>query len=101
MRLDDLRVHTLAVPLPEPIKFSWEPFPHPVYVFSIVEVESEGYKGYSAIEFGAAYKHFLETTVKLTVQGLDIEIEEVDSRLLEIGSWAIQGLALLKLPSGI
>ncbi|WP_290723096.1 mandelate racemase/muconate lactonizing enzyme family protein [Archaeoglobus sp.] len=96
MRLDDLRVHTLAVPLPEPIKFSWEPFPHPVYVFSIVEVESGGYKGYSAIEFGAAYKHFLETTVKLTVQSLDMDIEEVDSRLLEIGSWAIQRLGALE-----
>ncbi|AIG99086.1 MULTISPECIES: mandelate racemase/muconate lactonizing enzyme family protein [Archaeoglobus] len=96
MKLGDLKVHTLAIPLREPIQFSWEPFPHPVYVFSIVEVEAGGFKGYSAIEFGAAYKHFLETTVKLTIQGLDIEIEDVDARLLEVGSWAIQRLGALE-----
>ena len=96
MKLSDLKVHTLAVPLQESVQFSWEPFPHPVYVFSIVEVEAGGFKGYSAIEFGAAYKHFLETTVKLTIQGLDIEIENIDTRLLEIGSWAIQRLGALE-----
>ncbi len=96
MRLDDLRVHTLAIPLREPVQFSWEPFPRPVYVFSIVEVESGGHMGYSAIEFGAAYKQFLETTVKMVVQGLNMEIEEIDPRLLEIGSWAIQRLGALE-----
>lgn len=92
MKLDELRVHTLAVPLKELVQFSWEPFPHSVYIFSVVEVESEGIKGYSAIEFGAAYKQFLETTVKMTMKGLNIDLENFDERLLEIGSWAIQRL---------
>lgn len=92
MRLDDVKVHTLAIPLKEPVQFSWEPFPHPVYIFSVVEVESEGVKGYSAIEFGPAYKQFLETTVKMIIQGLNIDLENFDYRLLEIGSWAIQRL---------
>ncbi|MET1124218.1 MAG: mandelate racemase/muconate lactonizing enzyme family protein [Archaeoglobaceae archaeon] len=96
MKLEDIRVYTLALPLPEPVKFSWEPFPHSVYIFSVVEVESGGYRGYSAIEFGAAYKQFVETTVKLTLQGLDIDIENIDPRLLEIGSWAIQRLGAVE-----
>jgi L-alanine-DL-glutamate epimerase-like enolase superfamily enzyme len=96
MKLGDLRVHTLALQLREPVQFSWEPFQHPFYIFSVVEVESEGIKGYSAIEFGAAYKQFLETTVKMTVQGLNIDIEQIDERILEIGSWAIQRLGALE-----
>ncbi len=90
MMLDDVKVHTLAIPLREPVKFSWEPFHRPVYMFSIVEVECEGVKGFSAVEFGTAYKQFLETTVKMIVQGLKIDLENIDYRLLEIGSWAIQ-----------
>ncbi|WP_202318696.1 mandelate racemase/muconate lactonizing enzyme family protein [Archaeoglobus neptunius] len=90
MKIDDLKVHVISQPLREPVRFSWEPFPRPVYVYSIVEVESDGYRGYSAIEFGPAYKQFLETTVKMTLQVLGTE--EIDERLLEIGSWAIQRL---------
>jgi len=94
MIVEDIRVHTISLPLREPVQFSWEPFPHPVYVFSVVEVESEGLKGYSAIEFGPAYKQFLETTVKLAIYGL--KLEDVEYRLLEVGSWAIQRLGALE-----
>ncbi len=76
MKLDDLRVHVVSYPLREQIQFSWEPFPRPVYVFSIVEVVSGDYRGFSAIEFGPAYKQYLETTVKLTLQGLGVDLEE-------------------------
>lgn len=96
MRLDDLKVHVISHPFQEPVQFSWEPFPRPVYVYSIVEVISGEYRGYSAVEFGPAYKQYLETAVKLTIQGLRMEIDELDPRLLEIGSWAIQRLGALE-----
>jgi len=87
VRLRDLIVHTVALPLKESVMFSWEPLPHSVYVFSIVEaIGDNGLSGFSAIELGLSYKHYVEGLVKALLLGADLEKLPMD-RVLEVGSW--------------
>jgi L-alanine-DL-glutamate epimerase-like enolase superfamily enzyme len=87
VRLVDLRVHTVALPLREPVAFSWEPLQHGVYIFSIVEaVGDNGLSGFSAIELGLSYKYYVEGLVKVMLLGSGLERIPLD-RVLEVGSW--------------
>ncbi|WP_269112944.1 mandelate racemase/muconate lactonizing enzyme family protein [Sulfolobus acidocaldarius] len=97
MKVKDVKVHVLKVPLPEPIQFSWEPLPHQDYTFSLIELEGEnGVKGYSAIELGSTYKAFINTYVRPLLINLQIDLELIPDRFLQIGSWLIQRTGALE-----
>ncbi len=88
IRIIDVKGYTLLYPLPYTIKYSWEPFPHDLYICTLVEVTDEaGDKGYSAAEFGPAYKSYLEGIVRTVLQSMEFTTPKDLERLISIGSW--------------
>ena len=88
MKIVDINAYNIMHPLRETIQFSWEPYTQDFYMYTLVEViDEEGFRGYSAVEFGPAYKKYLEGTVRMVLQGIDFDTPSDLARLLEVGSW--------------
>jgi len=97
MRITDIKAYNVLYPLKHKIQFSWEPYQHDFLIYTIIEVsDEEGFKGYSAIEFGPAYKAYLEGTVRMILQNIEFDNIRDLSRLIEVGSWIYMRLGPLE-----
>lgn len=97
MRIVDVKAYNVLYPLRHGVQFSWEPYSHDFLIYTVVEVvDEEGFKGYSAVEFGPAYKAYLEGTVRMVLQGVEFENVGDLSRLIEVGSWIYMRLGPLE-----
>ncbi|AOL17421.1 mandelate racemase [Sulfolobus sp. A20] len=86
MKINDIKIYKVKLPLKEPVQFSWEPTINNHFEFSLVIVEGEGVKGYSATQFTAQTDVAVKGLMP-TLKNLDIEDFITNDRILELGSW--------------
>jgi L-alanine-DL-glutamate epimerase-like enolase superfamily enzyme len=85
MRLKDVKVHIVSVPLKEAIHWTWQIIPITAFDFVVVEVrDEEGNAGYSALYDGVSskellmkYKMFIEGIVKWALTSVEFESRDL------------------------